>query len=112
MTTSKKTTAKGQKGQKHATNATLQVRVDAELAAKLQVLSKASDATSVSDWVRQAIENEASRERLCKPLKPVSVEQVHQQVTEVKDLLASQDSQIRLQSELLKSVALALGIPA
>ena len=69
-----------------------------------------ADESTLTDFVRDALDNEVSRRTLCKPARPVSLADLDVRLQQMHDSLASQGAQSRLIDAKLELVLQAMGV--
>lgn len=65
---------------------------------------------SMSDFVRESMENEVSRLSLCPPPKQASLEDLQMKLSDLQELIARLDGRSRLQTEQLLAIGQAIGL--
>ena len=91
-------------------NFSVTARLSEDLFNEVQALLKATPDAKLSDFVKAAIENEVSRQTLCKPIKEVTLADISATLLTINQRLADADGNQRLEAQILKSIALAVGI--
>ncbi len=66
---------------------------------------------SMTDFVRDAMENEVSRLTLCKPKHPVSLDEIMVKLDAQQEILTALSAQNRLQAAQLAEILQAIGLP-
>ena len=87
----------------------LNARISAETMAEAKKLAEKSG-KSMSDFVRDAMENEVSRLTLCKPKREASLDDVMSKLDTQQEFLTSLSAQNRLHTAQLDAVLQAIGI--
>ena len=90
----------------------MQARVRADLAIEAEKLVKASPGTSLSDFLRAAVENEVSRRTHCRPIRELTLTDLRQELDSINQRLAERDLRDRRTLALVESIAQAVGIDA
>lgn len=85
------------------------VRLPEKLYNQVQALLKTTPDTKLSDFVKSAIDNEVSRQTLCKPVQDVTMADVNDILLIINQRLADADGNQRLESQILQSIAVAVG---
>ena len=84
-------------------------RIPEALVLAAKALAEAEDST-LSDFVRDALDHEVSRRTLCRPVRPVSLADLEVRLQLMHDSMASQDAQSRLIDAKLELVLQAMGV--
>lgn len=87
----------------------INARIPEALARAAKDLAEA-DKSTLTDFVRDALDNEVSRRTLCKPARPISLGDLEVRLQLMHNSLTSQDAKSRLIDEKLKLIMLAIGV--
>lgn len=88
----------------------LQTYVTEELAKSFQVLVKSRGGQSAREVMREAIQHHIQREAQTKPVKEMTVTELGRKVELLQELVATQETHIRLQTVLMRSICQAVGV--
>ena len=88
----------------------LNARIPAETMAEAKKLAEKSG-KSMSDFVRDAMENEVSRLTLCMPKREASLDDVMSKLTIQQEMVVALGAQNRLHAAQLDAILQAIGIP-
>ena len=87
----------------------LSARLPQQLVESVKRLSSEAG-ESTSDFLKSAIENEVSRRSLCKPQRPISLEDVKRQLDQINEIMARSEAADRQTAATLKVISTAMGV--
>ena len=88
----------------------LQTYVTEDLAKSFQVLVKSRGGLSAREVMREAIQHHIQRNGQAKPAKEITVAELGRKVDQLQELVATQETHIRIQSSLMRSICQAVGV--